>query len=662
VWRYTESIDTMDRKNIGKNSKFENLEQSLYDPSDTPTRIRTGAFHQEEINVEQDWNKLNLSEEQKQKTFDEEARIYEQSIQVQKSSFFKRFFMTSLLFFLVAIGFGVYTFFLKSKLNPEGNITISVIGSTFTQAGESLPLTVEILNNNNFALEIVDLIVEYPKEGERPTANLETTERERISIGTIEANKRVVKEVPLTLFGKEGDKKEVHFILEYSVAESSAIFQKEKIYVVTLNSSPITTRIIASNTAVPDQPYRFTVEVSTNTKNPLENILLAVQYPAGYTYQNSSQETSSGNNIWDIGTLKPGEPKQIEINGIFSGLEGDERSIRTLFGTYMPTDQTKISTNLGTQLHTVLLQKPFLSTELVINGSGTDSVVLSDGEQIQGQILWKNNLLNQVFDLEIQVKLKGNLLDRENIESTDGFYNSQTDSIIWNKNTMDTFVRIPAESGGVLYFTIPMKKLPKDGSQKNPTVEFEVVVRGLEDSDGKNPKTIESLERVVGRIGGDAQLVPFVQFTTGPISNTGTYPPKVDQEITYTVALPITNTVNEFTQGEIRAKLPPNVVYKNVYYPTNEQVRYDEKTAEIIWRIGDIPATGEAARTLSVQLGLTPSLSQLGVFAPLLQNVSFTAVDAYTNKSKVQNIGVITNEIRNRTGEDPVSENGRITK
>ncbi len=651
----------MDSKNIRKNSKFDNLEQSLYDPADEVTRIRTGSLHPETVEVERDWSKINEQNSEKQKIEEDAELLKEEIITQKKSSFFRKFFMSSLLFFLVAIGFGVYTFFIKNKLHPEGNITIGVIGSTFTQAGESLPLTIEIENKNKFPLQVVDLIVEYPREGEKPTASLETTERDRISLGTIEAGQHITKEVPLTLFGKEGDKKEIHFTLEYSVEQSSAIFQKEKIYIVTLNSSPITTRIIGSNIAVPNQPYRFTVEVSTNTKKPLDNILAAVQYPIGFTYTSANLEPISSNNIFDMGTLIPGAPKQIEINGTFTGLEGDERSIRALFGTYLSTDKTKISTNLGTLLQTVLLQKPFLSTELVINSSGEDVVALSSGEQIQGQILWKNNLPNQVLDLEIQVKLKGDLLDREKIEANDGFYNSGSDSIIWNKNTLDSFVRVPANSNGTLYFTIPMRDAKTDGTEKNPQVEFEVTVRGLEDSEGTTPKTIESLERVIGRVGGNAKLMPQVRYITGVFQNTGAYPPKVNTETTYTVELNVRNSINAYGQGEVRAKLPPNVTYKGVFSPATELVSFDDKTGEVIWRAGEIQASGDTAKSVSLQLHVTPSLQQVGSFLPLLNTITFKALDKFTNQQFAQDLGTITNEIRDIFGEDTTPANGRVT-
>jgi hypothetical protein len=635
----------MSQKNNPQHSKINHLEESLYNKNDAPIRIKTGLLHKESTSFSNDWSAVDQNEDTLELK-EEQDRIQNQgNVYKKKMSFLKKFFVSSLLFFFVAVGFGVYAFFIKNKVYPEGNITIGVVGSTFTQAGEELPLTIEIDNKNDFALEVVDLIIEYPREGEKPTASLETTNRSRISLGVIEPRKRVLENIPITLFGKEGDKKEIHFTLEYTIADSSTIFQKQKIYNVTLSSSPIITRIIGAETAVPNQPYHFTLEVSTNTRKPLENIMLALNYPVGFTFESSTIPLTLENTFWDIGTLTPGTPKTIEITGRFAGLNGDERSIRALFGTYLTSDKTKMSTNLGTLLQTVKLEKPFLSTDLFINGQGDEFVNISRGEQIQGSVQWKNNLPNQVLDLEIRVQLKGDLLDRSQIQALDGFYDSLNDTLVWNKNTLDPFVRVPAGESGVLNFTIQTFAPRTDGTIKNPQLEFDVSVRALEDSEGKVPKVVESLERTTVRIAGDVSLKPIVLFRTGPLVNTGTYPPKVNEEVTYTVELNVINTINEHSNGIVQMKLPPNVTFINQFVPNTEIVQYNEKTGEITWNVGNIPRNAGPARTIHFQVKTIPSLSQVGTFFPLLKDVVFTATDTFTKTSSSQSVGVITSEV-----------------
>ncbi len=627
------------------------LEDSLYNPATEDIRIKTGHLNPIPVTIDRDWSHSDTTEDNESQERAQNLLLNQDVIIKKRTSFFKTFFISSLLFFFVAVGFGVYSFFIKNKLNPEGNIAIGIVGSTFTQSGEELPLKVEVENRNDFALEVVDLIVEYSRIGEVPDPSLDTTEHTRITLGTIEPNKRIVTDVPLTLFGKEGDKKEIHFTLEYTIAHASTIFQKEKVYNVTLSSSPVTMVIRGGEIAVPNQPYHFTVEMTTNTKKPLNNMLIALNYPPGFTFESASTSPSQSTNVWDMGTLTPGETKQLDISGKFSGTLGDERSIRLLFGTYLDGDHAKISTNFGTLIQTVRLEKPFLSTDLIVNGSNDDTTHIGLGEQVQGTIVWQNNLPTQVLDVEIKLHIKGDLFDRSQIEATDGFYDSKNDVLIWNKNTINGFVRVAPLDSGTLYFTLPTRVPDTDGTVKNPQVELEVSVRALEDSEGTVPKVIESLERTIVRIGGNVFMTPTVRYSTGPIPNTGPFPPQINTETTYTVELNIENTINDYTSGVFRAKLPPNVGFTNVFSPNTEVIRYDEKIGEIIWSIGDIPQRAGIARTISFQLKAIPSLLQIGQHMQLLKDMTFTATDSFTKQSVTQSINPITTEI-NKTLED----------
>lgn len=640
----------MDKKKLLEHESFEHMEESLYNPANPETKFRRGILHKETLNVPHEW------------THNQEEMESEVP-RIKKSSFLKKFFLSSLLFFLVALGFGVYEFFLKGKINPEENIEVTILGSTFSEAGEGLPLTVDIVNKNNFPLELVDLIVESPKNGKSPTASLEDTERTRVSIGTIPSGERHIQEMPVTLYGAEGDVREIFFTLEYHIPNSSAIFQKQKTYSVVLSSSPVTAVINAPDVAVPNQEYVFNIELTTNTKKPLENIMVALEYPVGFEYKSSSLEPISLNNVWDVGTLTPGITKTIEVTGVFLGQEGEEKSIRSLVGTYTSSERKKVSTNLGTLIHTVLLQKPFLSTTLAINGEQGNKVAILPGEQIQGQLSWKNNLKNKILDAEIQVRLKGDLLERERVEPTDGFYNSQIDAIVWNKNTISDFAQIPVGASGSFQFTIPTIKPNADGSVKNPNVEFEIFVKGFEDGASGTLKKIESTDTIVVRFIANTTIASSTLHSTGAFQNTGPVPPQVNKETTYTVLFTIKNTTNDITQGELRAKLPANVSFTGLVSPQGEKVMIDERTGELIWRIGDVSqSTQEVAKSVSIQLKATPSLPQVGNVLTLLSNVSFKATDRFTGKMIAQDLADSTSETARIEGEDPSYEAGKVVK
>src|SRR3989344_5349676 len=83
-----------------------------------------------------------------------------------KTSMFKKFFIFSIVFFILALGYASYMFFARGNTVSNDNIDISVLSNDFTAGGEEYPLLLEIVNRNSSSLELVDLVIEYPKSSQ----------------------------------------------------------------------------------------------------------------------------------------------------------------------------------------------------------------------------------------------------------------------------------------------------------------------------------------------------------------------------------------------------------------------------------------------------------------------------------------------------------------
>jgi hypothetical protein len=71
-----------------------------------------------------------------------------------KTSFFKKFFIFSIIIFILALAYVAYVFFLGGNTVSNDNIDIAILGNNFTAGGQELPLIVQITNRNNSALGI----------------------------------------------------------------------------------------------------------------------------------------------------------------------------------------------------------------------------------------------------------------------------------------------------------------------------------------------------------------------------------------------------------------------------------------------------------------------------------------------------------------------------
>ncbi|MEM4531105.1 MAG: PKD domain-containing protein, partial [Thermofilaceae archaeon] len=62
----------------------------------------------------------------------------------------------------------------------------------------------------------------------------------------------------------------------------------------------------------------YTLVITNEGPCPAQNVVVTEAYPAGFTYGSASPAPTSGNNVWNLGTLAPSEEKTITITGTVS--------------------------------------------------------------------------------------------------------------------------------------------------------------------------------------------------------------------------------------------------------------------------------------------------------------------------------------------------------
>ena len=67
---------------------------------------------------------------------------------LKKTSLFKKFFVISIAFFILSVGYAAYVFFAGSNTVSNDNIEISITGNNFVAGGEELDLVIGIANRN----------------------------------------------------------------------------------------------------------------------------------------------------------------------------------------------------------------------------------------------------------------------------------------------------------------------------------------------------------------------------------------------------------------------------------------------------------------------------------------------------------------------------------
>lgn len=565
-----------------------------------------------------------------------------------KTSFFRKFFFASLGVFALALLYAGYSFLGGGNTVSNDNIDISIIGNTFTAGGEELALQIQIKNKNNSALDLVDLVVEYPNGSDE---SMEGMTRLRESLGTIPAGSTRNELLKLVLFGQQGTSRQIRISLEYRVDGSNAIFVKEKLYDVSISSTPINLTIDAPTKVSPNQPITLNIKTTLNSTKPAEKILLKMDYPPGFQFTKATPAPSFGNNVWNFGDLAPGATRDVSITGrMLDVSDGEEKTFHVSTGSQSGTDKTAIGVVFSNFTHTLSIERPFVEAELIVNGSAQREYAIDNDTPLHAEIRWQNNLSTKINNLELHAKLSGNAIDRRSIDVDSGRYESSTDTIIWDADSARELAEVDPGDSGRVSFSLKTLPLYAEGNiLRDPLVRIETSLSGrAEDSDANISNGDTKIVRVISDVNLDSKALYF----SGPFKNTGPIPPQAEKETTYTIVWSVTNTSSVISRAKVSASLPPWIKFAGSTSPAGEDLTYNAGSKQVVWNIGSIPRGAGltvVGKEVSFQVKLVPSLSQVGTTPLLLNAATLTGHDDFANV----NVTATKAAINTRLSSDP---------
>ncbi len=602
-----------------KLNQIEKLKNKLFE-KDYQMKIKyyDNFIHQSKINVSDDWKKT-------------EKKLPEKK-DFMKNSFFKIFFTSSLIFFLATMSYASYIFFVKSNTVSGDNIDISVLGNSFSAGGEELSLIIGITNKNNSHLELVDLVIEYPRGSSGDLS--QDTEKLRESLGNIPSGGVKNENVKIILFGEQGSIQPVKISVEYRVEKSNAFFVKEKIYNVSINSAPVNLLVEAPTNASANQDILLGVKVKLNIDKS-QKTLVKIDYPTGFKFISAKPEPSFGNNIWNLGDLKPGVEQNISIIGRMTEVfDGEEKNFHIVSGSQSDSDKTALGIIFSTLQHTILIKKPFIQAQIFIDGLYKSEYASYPESSIRGEIRWTNNLSTKIRDLEIKAKISGNAFDFKKTSASQGLYDSLENLITWNKGTINGFTEINPNSSGSVFFNLSTLPLfsNNQGIISDPSINVEVSISGQQLLENEGVTNLSNSESKNIKIISDVGFAAKAIYYSEPLVNSGPIPPKVGEKTTYTVVWTISNTSNDISKLQINSSLPQWIEFVDLISGPDDNFYYNPSKREIIWNIDKFKkGVGAIKKEKEVifQIAFTPVFSQIGTLPILINDASLTGFDDF---------------------------------
>lgn len=547
---------------------------------------------------------------------------------------------------------GVLTlFFLLERVRNVGaqNVDIRILSVSSITAGDAVTFEVQFKNNDETALESVELVFDYPP-GAIPLFGKPPERgrfRERIAVGTLAVNEERTERFEVYLFGKEGAELPLRALLEYRPAGSSARFAVEATHTVVVASSPLGLTLATQEEARPGEEIEIELTYLSSADALFEDISVGVEYPPGFTFISSSPAPSRANNIWRLGDLAAGAKGTISIQGRLEGEVGEAKHFDVRLGVF--DEDTMIWNVYAEHAQEVRLRSSLLAITALVNGS-TEHVA-NPGEGVSVSLAWRNNLPVSVKNVRIEADIAGEVFNYVSVKVEAGSFDGAHKRIVWNafSNEALRFVE-PGESGTVTFSGSVLPNLPiKKFDDKNFIVSVKAIITTSDAPEGFEGVDIAGRDEVTFRVATRLGFASRGYYFSNVIANTGPLPPRVGEETTYTITWSLTNLSNDMENVIVEAGLPSYMHWKGVLNPMGAAIAYDPEAGDIVWNVANLVAgTGITRPALEVefQVGLVAGPNLQGRAPTLVPQATASGRDAFTGIQLTAHAPEVTTALR----------------
>jgi len=512
-------------------------------------------------------------------------------------------------------GFSVW----QRNMYSKESLKLEILGPEETEVLQEVEYIVKYKNNGDARLEAPELIFEYPTHS-LPVdgTSLRIIKNADDLGGAIYPGEEKILRFKARLLGKEGEVLLAKATLSYQPKNLKARYVSETTFTTQIKKVPLTFEFDLPSQLESGKDLRFRLNYYSNINYPLSNLRVAVSYPSGFEFVESTP-LSLDKTEWELGLLNKAQGGRIEILGKITGEIGEEKIFQAKIGTWQEGEFIL----LKEVAKGITIIKPSLYLRQQINGS--PQYVVSPGDTLHYEIFFKNIGQDFLNNLSLIVKLEGKAFDFKNLTVPEGTFTSGDNSIIfdWKKTSKLQF--LDAGEEGEVEFWIKLKEeWPIAGSEdKNPVIRDNIYLSQIH-------------EEFVNKVNSKLEVSQKVFFQDEIFGNSGPIPPQVGQSTTYTVTWQARNFYNDVKNVKIKANLPEYIELTGKIFPEEKSSKFafDSQSREIIWDIGDLKVSegvaGTPAPNISFQISFSPQSFQVGQTPEIIGEAKITGQDQWT--------------------------------
>ncbi|MFM2424146.1 MAG: hypothetical protein RLZZ70_537, partial [Candidatus Parcubacteria bacterium] len=287
-----------------------------------------------------------------------------------------------------------------------------------------------------------------------------------------------------------------------------------------------------------------------------------------------------------------------------------------------------------------------------INDVESEVVTVKTGEQTAVTVTVRNTLTDTLYDMAVEVAIKGNVLVRDRVIVPNGFYDSVKDVIRFDPSGDSSLSQV--SPGQQKQFTFSLQP-----SDRTETPSFTVTANAY----ARRVAETRATEQLVGTAKSEVKFTSSV--TAGrelgrgnrTFVESGPFPPVADIATTYTVTLFAGAGGNDVTGAVMTTALPQYVSWQN-QQTGDGTIVFNPVSKEITWTAGDIEAGKE--KQVSFQVALLASQNQIGSTPAMLAAQRFRATDRFTGEVVRAEAAPLSTELSDEAGYE--KGNGVVRK
>ena len=555
--------------------------------------------------------------------------------------------------FLLAILFSsLYLLFGNNPISNK-NINIVINAPLTIGGGEVMDIQVSVTNENKVPIESAVLIVNYPAGSKSTDIPAKDLYEERITLNRIAAGENINIPLKAVMYGEENQERQIKATIEYRLVESNGTFYKEsEPLTFKISSSPVVIRVESIKKVSAGQDIEVKLTIQSNASTPLKDVLVTANYPTNFDFSSAQPNQIFRESAWLIKELLPETSTTIVIKGGIIGKQTEEFQIQFSAGTPQQDNQFMIGSVLANATVDFIIEQPFIDVGIGVNNLTTEIVTLPTGQDTQVEVSVQNTLDQSLYDMAVEVAVKGNILVRENVQVNKGYYDSVKDVIRFDPSGDKSLAAVAPGATKKFVFTL------KPGDQKS-TPSYTLTANAY----ARRVNETSATEQLVGTAKTEVKFTSSVAITRNVgravpgFTDIGPIPPAPDTKTSYTVTLSAGAGGNDVTGGVLTTSLPQYVSWENLS-SGDGSLAFNPVSKELTWTVGEIKAG--AKKTTTFQIALLPSQNQIGTTPAVIGSQRFRATDRFTSEIVRAEAPPASSELTIESGFE--ENNGQVTR